>query len=44
MAMVAALLSESAEIGVRRLKDMYARAAADQFRFYSFGDATLILP
>jgi S-adenosylmethionine:tRNA ribosyltransferase-isomerase len=44
MAMVAALLSENTEAGVRRLKDIYARAAADQFRFYSYGDATLILP
>lgn len=38
MALVGALL------GVERLKDLYAQAIAEGYRFYSYGDAMLILP
>jgi S-adenosylmethionine:tRNA ribosyltransferase-isomerase len=31
-------------IGRQRLLDLYAEAIAHQYRFYSFGDAMLILP
>lgn len=34
----------SALIGRQRLLDLYAVAIAEQYRFYSFGDAMLILP
>jgi S-adenosylmethionine:tRNA ribosyltransferase-isomerase len=40
MAMVAALLPRG---GVGRLKGLYAEALARGYRFYSFGDAMLIL-
>ena len=40
LAMVAALFPG----GVDRLHDLYARAIAERYRFYSFGDAMLILP
>jgi S-adenosylmethionine:tRNA ribosyltransferase-isomerase len=34
----------SAMIGRQRLLDLYAEAVREQYRFYSFGDAMLILP
>jgi len=34
----------SALIGRQRLLDLYREAIAFQYRFYSFGDAMLILP
>ena len=40
LAMVGALLPE----GVERLKAVYAEAIREQYRFFSFGDAMLILP
>lgn len=40
MALVAALL----EGGVDRLKGLYAEAVAREYRFFSYGDAMLILP
>lgn len=47
MAMVAALLDErsgGAGDGVARLKAMYAEALEKGYRFYSYGDAMLVLP
>lgn len=41
MAMVAALLGES---GVERLKSLYTTAIHEGYRFYSYGDAMLVLP
>lgn len=41
MAMVGAFLGDS---GVERLKALYAEAIARGYRFYSYGDAMLILP
>ncbi|OCR00444.1 tRNA preQ1(34) S-adenosylmethionine ribosyltransferase-isomerase QueA [Oscillatoriales cyanobacterium USR001] len=38
------LMLVSAMIGRRRLFDLYEDAIAQQYRFYSFGDAMLILP
>ncbi len=38
------LMLVSALIGRQRLLDLYQVAIADQYRFYSFGDAMLILP
>ncbi len=40
MAMVGAML----EGGVDRLVEIYARAISERYRFYSYGDAMLILP
>jgi len=34
----------SALVGRHRLMDLYGMAIAEQYRFYSFGDAMLILP
>jgi S-adenosylmethionine:tRNA ribosyltransferase-isomerase len=31
-------------VGRERLMDLYKEAIAHQYRFYSFGDAMLILP
>lgn len=41
LAMVGALLGPG---GVERLKSLYAVAVAEGYRFYSYGDAMLILP
>jgi S-adenosylmethionine:tRNA ribosyltransferase-isomerase len=38
------LMLVSAMVGRRRLLDLYQEAIAEQYRFYSFGDAMLILP
>ncbi|MFB8791938.1 MAG: tRNA preQ1(34) S-adenosylmethionine ribosyltransferase-isomerase QueA [Potamolinea sp.] len=38
------LMLVSAMIGRQRLLNLYQEAIADQYRFYSFGDAMLILP
>ncbi len=38
LALVAAL------VGLERLLDLYATAIAQQYRFYSYGDAMLLLP
>ncbi|NES96654.1 MAG: tRNA preQ1(34) S-adenosylmethionine ribosyltransferase-isomerase QueA [Desertifilum sp. SIO1I2] len=38
------LMLVSALIGRQRLLDLYAEAIAQEYRFYSFGDAMLILP
>lgn len=38
------LMLVSALIGRKRLLNLYEQAIADQYRFYSFGDAMLILP
>ncbi len=46
MAMVASLLERGnpTHSGVARLKGLYQTAIRDEYRFYSFGDAMLILP
>lgn len=48
MAMVASLLDERSGAGsgdgVQRLQRIYAEAISHKYRFYSFGDAMLILP
>ncbi|WP_244532990.1 tRNA preQ1(34) S-adenosylmethionine ribosyltransferase-isomerase QueA [Geitlerinema sp. PCC 9228] len=38
------LMLVSAMVGRRRLLDLYREAIAEQYRFYSFGDAMLVLP
>jgi S-adenosylmethionine:tRNA ribosyltransferase-isomerase len=38
------LMLVSAMVGRERLMDLYKEAIAHQYRFYSFGDAMLILP
>jgi S-adenosylmethionine:tRNA ribosyltransferase-isomerase len=43
MAMVAAFLGED-EGAVTRLKDLYAGAMKEGYRFYSYGDAMIVLP
>ncbi|MFT5422937.1 MAG: S-adenosylmethionine:tRNA ribosyltransferase-isomerase [Phycisphaerales bacterium] len=43
LAMVASLLGPD-ESGVERLRALYAQAVEHQYRFYSYGDAMLILP
>lgn len=44
MAMVSALLETSEINGVDRLQGLYATAIERGYRFYSFGDAMLVLP
>ncbi|MBC7772348.1 MAG: tRNA preQ1(34) S-adenosylmethionine ribosyltransferase-isomerase QueA [Pyrinomonadaceae bacterium] len=43
LAMVAALLGDE-HTGVQRLLDLYRTAIEQEYRFYSFGDAMLVLP
>jgi S-adenosylmethionine:tRNA ribosyltransferase-isomerase len=38
------LMLVSALIGRERLLDLYQQAISSEYRFYSFGDAMLILP
>ncbi|MFG0284785.1 MAG: tRNA preQ1(34) S-adenosylmethionine ribosyltransferase-isomerase QueA [Phycisphaerales bacterium JB039] len=44
MALVAMLLNADPERAVARLKSIYAEAIAQRYRFYSYGDAMLVLP
>ncbi|MCA9303067.1 MAG: tRNA preQ1(34) S-adenosylmethionine ribosyltransferase-isomerase QueA [Phycisphaerales bacterium] len=45
LAMVAALLEVPGEIdGVERVQEIYAEAIRERYRFYSYGDAMLVLP
>ncbi len=44
MAMVAAMLDTGKDDGLPRLKTLYEEAIRQNYRFYSFGDAMLILP
>ena len=34
----------SALMGLDRMKEVYAHAIENQYRFYSYGDASLLLP
>lgn len=34
----------SALMGMERMQDLYAHAIADQYRFYSYGDSSLLIP
>jgi S-adenosylmethionine:tRNA ribosyltransferase-isomerase len=34
----------SALMGLERMQAVYAHAIADEYRFYSYGDANLLLP
>lgn len=34
----------SALMGLNRMKDVYAHAIENGYRFYSYGDASLLLP
>jgi S-adenosylmethionine:tRNA ribosyltransferase-isomerase len=43
MAMVAARISPEPGVGVARLQELYATALREGYRFYSFGDAMLIV-
>ncbi|MDX2147178.1 MAG: S-adenosylmethionine:tRNA ribosyltransferase-isomerase [Planctomycetota bacterium] len=43
MALVAATLSTDAALGVARLKQIYEIAIRENYRFYSFGDAMIIV-
>lgn len=45
LAMIAGLLDVPGEVdGLRRVHDLYREAIAQRYRFYSYGDAMLILP
>ncbi len=44
LALVAAMLDSPGESGVDRLLEVYREAVRERYRFYSFGDAMLILP
>jgi len=34
----------SALMGLERMKDVYAHAIANEYRFYSYGDSSLLIP
>ncbi|MFB1025044.1 MAG: S-adenosylmethionine:tRNA ribosyltransferase-isomerase, partial [Octadecabacter sp.] len=34
----------SALMGTQRIKDIYAHAIANEYRFFSYGDASILLP
>ena len=34
----------SALMGVQQVKDIYAHAIAEKYRFFSYGDSSLLLP
>ena len=34
----------SAMMGVERMRQVYAHAIANKYRFYSYGDSSLLLP
>jgi len=44
LALVAAFLSQTGASGVDRVLNLYRKAIAEGYRFYSYGDAMLILP
>ncbi len=44
LALVAAFLDTAGTNGVDRVIDLYRQAVAERYRFYSYGDAMLILP
>ena len=45
LAMVASMLDVPGEVdGLERIQDIYAAAIAEKYRFFSYGDAMLILP
>ncbi len=45
LAMVASMLDVPGEVdGLERIQSIYAQAIHEQYRFFSYGDAMLILP
>ncbi len=44
IAMVASILDSDSGSGIDRVQEIYAHAIHNQYRFYSYGDAMLILP
>lgn len=44
LAMIASLFSDERSTGVDRVREIYAHAVKERYRFYSYGDAMLILP